>query len=178
MTTNTVNEDFALLFGQIAEHMEQRYGFVVHDRCDVKDPNTGEFDGLNIWVEAEQPDEQAAYVLLHLFGHSVQWNVDEELRALGLDVSLTKTEEELKRIYDYEKAASQLALTLLIEMGRGDLAQWISNWFGADWRWLEHLYRTGEKADYLAFWRNDEPTLTPLPMPEFTPTLYEARNAF
>lgn len=168
-------------FGELYTRVEtaiKEFGFVVHPQCDVKDPNTGEFDGLNIWVEAEQPTEQALYVLLHLFGHSVQWNVDAELRALGLDVSLVKTEEELQRIFVYEQQASALALTLLHSVGVDYLDQWISNWFYADWMWLKHLYQTGEKVDYCAYWKNDAEMLTPVPLPDFTPQLYTARNSF
>lgn len=169
--------DYAFLFTQISSAIADM-GFIVHPRCDVVDPNTGEFDGLNIWVEEDQPIEQAFYVLLHLFGHSVQWNVDAELRELGLDVSLVKTEEELTRIYQYEKHASALALTLLHQNGIDYLDQWISNWFYADWMWLKHLYQTGDKVDYLTYWRDDADLLQPEPLPEFTPQYFIARNSF
>jgi len=174
MVTGT---DFDLVYTQMSKVVES-HGFVVHPRCDVQDPNTGEFDGLNIWVEADQPTEQALYVLLHLFGHSVQWNIDAELRELGLDVSLNKSEEELARVYKYEREASQMALWLLHESGIKHLDQWISNWFQADWLWLKHLYATGEKVGYLEYWDDCAELLSPVPAPEFKPKLYVARNSF
>jgi hypothetical protein len=169
--------DFEQLYAK-AESAIATHGFIVHPRCDVKDPNTGEFDGLNIWIEENQPIEQAFYVLLHLFGHSVQWNVDSELRELGLDVSSVKTPEELTRIYTYERQASEMALNLLHTIECGHLQQWISNWFNADWLWLKHLYETGESVDYLQYWVDDAETLSPAQVPTFSPQLFTARNSF
>lgn len=169
--------DFEQLYAKV-EKAVATHGFIVHTRCDVKDPNTGEFDGLNIWIEENQSMEQALYVLLHLFGHSVQWNVDDELRELGLDVSLVKTPEELTRIYTYERQASEMGLTLLHSIEHSHLQQWISNWFNADWFWLKHLYETGESVDYLQYWIDDAELLSPTQVPIFSPQLFTARNSF
>ncbi len=58
--------------------------------------------------------EEAVFTLVHLFGHTVQWNLDEKLRLLGLANSGVK-QEDLSRIYQYERQASQLGLALLQE---------------------------------------------------------------
>jgi len=58
--------------------------------------------------------EEADYMLLHLIGHTVPWNLDEKLRLLGLANSGVK-QEDLSRIYQYERQASQLGLALLQE---------------------------------------------------------------
>lgn len=169
--------DFSLIYKQAVSAIE-KYGFVVHSRCEIKDSNTGEFDGVNIWVKDEQSDEQALYVLLHLFGHSVQWNVDEELMKIGIDTTLSRTEEELLKVYDYERQASEMTIKLLESIGITYLNQWISNWFHADWMWLKHLYSTGERVGYLTYWIDDAELLTPCDIPEFTPQLFESRNSF
>ena len=38
---------------------------------DVLDPNTGDFDGMSIKVDYDQDLETALFVLIHLFGHTV-----------------------------------------------------------------------------------------------------------
>jgi len=62
----------------------------------------------------EPSPEEAVFTLVHLFGHTVQWNLDEKLRLLGLANSGVK-QEDLSRIYQYERQASQLGLALLQE---------------------------------------------------------------
>lgn len=168
--------DFEALYVK-AEKAITKYGFVVHPKTDIKNLNTGEFDGLNIWVSKNQSAEQALYVLLHLFGHSVQWNVDSELRQLGLDVSPGKTSEEMERIYHYELQASKMGFYLLDCIGCS-MQQWISNWFYADWMWLKHFYQTGEKVGYLTYWVDDAELISSCQVPRCTPQLFVARNSF
>jgi len=169
--------DYVRSFAVVADHVERRYGLPVI-LGDVLDPNTGDFNGEEIHVDAEQDADLALYVLLHLFGHTAQWNTDAELRELGLDVTPGKTDEELARIYHYERAASQMALTLLHEAGIRELDQWISDWFAADWRFLEHFYRTGERLPFRATFEPGAPLLDPLPIPRFKPTRWQSRWSF
>jgi hypothetical protein len=170
-------QDFRAVYKVVSDRIEREYCTSV-SVGDVKDPNTGEFDGQEIWIDYNLDDEVALYVLVHLFGHTVQWNIDAELRKLGLDVSRTKTPEQLERIFRYEKQATRYGVTLLRECGIADMDQWISNWFGTDWRWLEHLYRTGEVLGHRDTWTGCDECLEPLEIPDFTPTKYEMRQAF
>ncbi len=47
-------------------------GFILEYR-DLEPPRTGIFDGLRIVIDPDVPFEMQCFILLHLFGHSVQW---------------------------------------------------------------------------------------------------------
>ena len=49
-----------------------KYGFVIEHR-DLEPPRTGIFDGLRITIDPDVGFEMQCFLLLHLFGHSVQW---------------------------------------------------------------------------------------------------------
>ena len=146
-TTTTV--DFRTVFAALVERIEAAYGLKVN----------------------------AVFILVHLFGHTVQWNLDEQLRKLGLANSGVHV-DDLPRIYEYERQASQLGLALLEEVGESSLARWLSDCFGADWKFLAHFYRTGEKVRFDREQGADEPLLSPLPIPKFTPQRWPPRGSF
>ena len=170
--------DFQEAFNRVELHVETRYGIPV-SISDVLDPNTGDFDGCSIKIDYDQDLEVALFVLIHLFGHTVQWNVSEEYRKLGIDTNPGKSEEQLQRIYDYERDASRFSLQLLHDAGVHDLDRWVSDWWYADWEYLAHYYRTGEKLDTRALLRPGHgETLTALPIPPFTPQRWVSRWSF
>src|SRR5262245_57895641 len=49
-----------------------KYGFVIEYR-DLEPPRTGIFDGLRISIDPDVDFEMQCFILLHLFGHSIQW---------------------------------------------------------------------------------------------------------
>ena len=49
-----------------------KHGFVLEYR-DLEPPKTGIFDGLRIVIDPDVRFEMQCFLLLHLFGHSVQW---------------------------------------------------------------------------------------------------------
>src|SRR5205823_4886148 len=100
--------DFRAVFRALVERIERGYSLKVKVGP-VTGSYTGQFDGQEIWVDLDKDPEEAVFILVHLFGHTVQWNLDEKLRLLGLAVSGVK-EEDLPRIYQYERQASQLGL--------------------------------------------------------------------
>ncbi|HEV8320574.1 MAG TPA: hypothetical protein VG389_03100 [Myxococcota bacterium] len=165
-------------YDRVKRRIEARYEIAV-SIGDVVDPNTGDFDGMRIQVDYDQEMDAALFVLVHLFGHTVQWNVSAEYRALGADLSVGKGEAELARINDYEKNATRYSLQLLHEAGVADLDRWVSDWWHADWRYLRHYYVTGEKLDFRTLLRpGDGEQLTPLPIPDFTPQRWISRWSF
>jgi hypothetical protein len=168
--------DFRAVFDLAVERIEATYGLKVK-LGPVTGSYTGQFDGLEIWVDPEKDPEEALFILVHLFGHTVQWNLDAHLREVGLAVTGVK-EEDLPRIYEYERQASQLALGLLAEIGQADLARWLTDCFGADWKFLSRFYRTGEKLRFEKHCGADEPLLSPLPIPHFTPQRWPPRGSF
>src|SRR5258708_15095793 len=159
--------DYRTIFRELAEHIEGAYSLKVNVGP-VTGSYTGQFDGKEIWADLDRDPEEAVFILVHLFGHTVQWNLDEKLRLLGLANSGVKT-EDLPRIYQYERQASQFGLALLEETGEFRLARLLSDCFGADWKFLAHFYRTGAKRRFEREQGADEPLLAALPIPGFTP---------
>jgi len=165
------------VYDRCAHHIETHYGVDVMI-ADVLDPNTGDFNGTTILVDHDQDLATALFVLIHLFGHTTQWNVSEEYRQLGLDVSPGRSEDELAKIYTYERDATRISLALLHRVGVTDLDQWVSDWWKADWEYLQHFYRTGEKLDFHSLLRPGAELLTPCEIPNFTPQRWVSRWSF
>ena len=168
--------DFKAIFRALVERIENSYALKVNIGP-VTGFYTGQFDGKEIWVDLERDAQEAVFILVHLFGHTVQWNLDEKLRLLGLGNPIV-AEEDLPRIYNYERQASQLGLALLEQIGELRLARWLSDCFGADWKFLKHFYRTGEKLRFERVDGADEPLLEPLPIPNFIPQRWPPRGSF
>jgi hypothetical protein len=170
--------DFRDAFNRVERYVERRYGIPV-SISDVIAPNTGDFDGAQIKIDYDQDLEMALFILVHLFGHTVQWNMSETYRELGLNTQPGKSEEELARIYEYERDATRYSLTLLHEAGVHSLDRWATDWWYADWLYLQHFYRTGEKLDIRPLLRPEEGTLlSPLPIPAFQPQRWMSRWSF
>lgn len=168
--------DFRQVFGALVEHIEHGYALKVNIGP-VVGSYTGQFDGTEIWVDLDKDPEDAVFILVHLFGHTVQWNLDEDLRRLGLS-NIGVQEADLPRIYQYERQASQLGLALLEETNEFRLARWLTNRFGADWKFLAHFYRTGEKVRFETEAGADEPLLQSVAIPHFVPQRWPPRGAF
>jgi hypothetical protein len=170
--------DFKQAFDRVERRIEDRYGIPV-SISDVLDPNTGDFDGMKIMVDHDQDLESALFVLVHLFGHTVQWNTSAEYREIGTDLSIGKGDEVLAKIYEYEKNATRISLQLMHESGVKNLDQWVSDWWAADWKYLNHYYRTGEKHEFRSLIQPGQAeVLTPLPIPEFKPQKWLSRWSF
>lgn len=168
-------------FGAVHDLLEARYGIPV-GIGDVLDPNTGDFDGVEISVDWDQEVDVALFVLAHLFGHTVQWNLSDDLRALGLEASALDSNpapERLEAIRRYEREASEYALAAFHEAGVRDLDPWLSDWAEADWRYLSAAYAgKALPGDFRAFLRAGAPLLVPRPIPPFTPTRWVSRYSF
>jgi len=170
-TTDRLHTIFALVERAAVE----RFGLVV-EVCDVPAPFTGDLDGATIWVDYELPPGERLFVLLHLVGHSIQWNVSADAREVGLADARGASEALLVRVEAYERDAGRYALQLLHDLGVRDLDAWLAVQTHADIAYLFHFYRTGEKRDPSSFLSADAPALAPLPIPAFVPTRWLARN--
>src|SRR5256885_3577855 len=73
---------FADYATRVQEHLEQDWGIPVITR-DIPDPLTGDLNGAEIDVDYAITPEQRLFLLAHLFGHTVQWNVNESAFDLG-----------------------------------------------------------------------------------------------
>jgi hypothetical protein len=170
-------EDFQTAFNQIERHIEDKYAVPVVI-SDVADPFTGDLDGAQIKVDYANCPEDALFIIAHLFGHTVQWNLSERGRTIGNqtpDPNLSR--ECMLELYQYELDAARYSLALFHEARVRDFDQWLSDYFHCDWRYLSHFYKTGEKGEFRSFWRHDTRMITPLTIPHFSPTAWTTRWA-
>ncbi|MCM2317267.1 MAG: hypothetical protein NDJ92_19140 [Thermoanaerobaculia bacterium] len=168
------HEFFFEAFNRLERHVEARYGIPVV-LTDVPSPFTGDLDGEEIRVDFENDPEEALFILVHLFGHTVQWNVSERSREIGRQAISNPSEELLAELASYERDAARYSMALLHDARVEGLDQWLSEFSACDVAYLLHFYRTGEKRPFRSFWRKGAPTLDPLPLPEFHPTKWWSR---
>jgi hypothetical protein len=113
---------------------------------------------------------------VHLFGHTVQWNTSAEARRIGmLAPGQDFSQSDLDALTAYELLACRYSIALLHSIGVYDLDQWVSDFAGCDIDYLLHYYRTGDKRPFRDFWRIGRALITPMPIPEFSPTRWLAR---
>lgn len=166
---------FRDVFNQVERLIERRYGLPVV-LTDVPDPFTGDLDGSTILVDYDLDAEEALFILVHLFGHTVQWNVSPSDRELGLLEIRDPSEALLAALARYEEDAARYSLQLFHEAGVHDLDQWLADFAACDIAYLLHFYRTGEKRAFRSFWRDNAPLLEPLAIPSFQPTRWVTRS--
>ncbi len=163
------------VFDKIERLVEDRWGIPVRIN-DVPNPFTGDLDGEQIHVDFDLEVEDALFILVHLFGHTVQWNVSDEARAIGMRrPGESWTDFQLAEASGYEQAAARYSLQLLHEAGVYDLDQWLSDFSACDIAYLMHFYRTGEKREVTSFWVDGTPVLAPVAIPDFQPTRWLSR---
>ena len=63
--------DFRQVFRALVQHIEHYYSLKVNVGP-VTGSYTGQFDGKEIWVDLDKDPEEAVFILVHLFGHTVQ----------------------------------------------------------------------------------------------------------
>jgi hypothetical protein len=154
-----------------------KYGFAIEYR-DLEPPRTGIFDGLRIVIDPDVGFEMQCFLLLHLFGHSVQWvapSIEHKLDALQNTQDRTRF---MQVLHDYELEAAGFGLQLLHERGVAGQDQWYSDFVHTDWRYVERYYQT----DRLPPWEECVVSGTPLvqarTIPPLTHKQVEVRFAF
>jgi hypothetical protein len=168
------HERFRRVFDLAVARIESRWGIPVRVR-DVPHPFTGDLDGAEIHVDYDLDAEDSLFIVVHLFGHTVQWNANPELRQLGEVRGSGHSPETIAALTQYEQQACQYSLQLLHEVGVHDLDQWLADFAACDLAYLQHFYRTGEKPPFRSFWRDGQPVLEPLAIPEFSPARWITR---
>jgi hypothetical protein len=105
----------------------------------------GDLDGKTIIIGSHLSPEEKVFNLLHLAGHSIQWNISELLRTLGSELYKNPDDELLKKLQTYEWQANCYALSILHKAGVRSLDKWLSRKYIIDMLYLTHFYKTGEK---------------------------------
>jgi hypothetical protein len=160
---------------RVEQHIVSTYGIRIVTR-DVPDPLTGDLDGAEIQIDYAVTPEQRLFLLAHLFGHTVQWNVNAASFQLGRPRKPPVKEEIMPALIEYEKDAARYALTMLHEVGIMDIDQWLSDYTACDMAYLSYFYRTGEKREFSTFWSDGTPCIEHRPIPSFTPTPQARRS--
>ena len=88
----------------VTEHLHARYGVSV-EVASIEPPLKSDLDGSRILVADHNTDEERLFLVAHLFGHTVQWNVSAELRRLGMTMPVKPTSDELEALEAYEREA-------------------------------------------------------------------------
>ena len=141
---------FADYATRVQEHLERFYGIRVVTR-DIPDPLTGDLDGSEIDIDYAVTPEQRLFLLAHLFGHTVQWNVDASSFEIGRQYQPPVSEDLIPAIIAYEGEAAGYGLAMLHQIGITDIDAWFSGYTACDQAYLLHFYRTGEKRDFRNF---------------------------
>ncbi len=153
----------------MTQHVNARYGVSV-EVASIKPPLKGDLDGSRILVADHNTDEERLFLVAHLFGHTVQWNLSADLRRLGMTMPVKPISDELDALEAYEREACRYSQQTLHEAGISDLDQWLADYSACDLGFLRHVYTTGERRPFRDFWTTGQPLIKPLPIPPFTPT--------
>lgn len=167
-------ERFMEVFNRLERHIEDRYGIPVVIG-DVTDPFTGDLDGAEIRVDYDQSAEDGLFIIAHLFGHTVQWNLSERARVIGAVVQANPSPDLLDELEEYERTACRYSLQLFHDCGVHDLDQWLADFSACDFKYLRHFYKAREKRPFRSFWVDGTPLLAPLAIPEFHPRRWHSR---
>src|SRR6266700_3383618 len=122
---------FAEYCARVQQHVQGAYGIRVVT-LDVPDTLTGDLDGAEIHIDFAVTPEQRLFLLAHLFGHTVQWNVSPLAFELGRPRNPPVKEEAMPALIEYERDAASYALGMLHEVGITELDQWLSDYTACD----------------------------------------------
>jgi hypothetical protein len=153
---------------KVQNHIERVYQVNVITRG-IPTPLVGDLDGLEIHIDPDVKPEQRLFLLAHLFGHTVQWNVSSSAFEIGRLFQPPVENSLLATIMEYEQEAARFALALLYEAGINGIDQWLADYSACDLAYLRNYYRTGEKKNFQSFWRDNTLPIGPKPIPSFTP---------
>jgi hypothetical protein len=154
-----------------------KYGFVLEYR-DLDPPRTGIFDGLRIVLDPDVRFEMQCFLLLHLFGHSVQWvapSIEFKLHDLQ---NTTDRARFMRVLHDYEREAAGFGMTLLHEAGVTTFDQWYSDFVQTDWQYVERYYRDNALPDWNSCVASGCPLVVSTPIPELHHRQVDVRFAF
>ena len=128
---------FADNAARVHQHLEQDWSIPIIER-DIPDPLTGDLNGAEIDIDYAVTPEQRLFLLGHLFGHTVQWNVNESAFNLGRQYKPPVDEKLIPEVLAYEGEAARYGLQMLHQIGITDpeVDQWFSNYTAADQAYL------------------------------------------
>lgn len=162
------------LLPRVQALIERRYRIAVSFVA-IPPPFAGDLDGAEVRIHDGHEIDTSFFTLVHLFGHTVQWNTTDRARQIGGTQPGRYSAAELEEVKAYEREASRYGLQLLHEAGIADLDRWFSDFAAADLSFLAHYYATGERRPVADFWADGQPLLQPLAIPGFQPRRFKFR---
>ena len=157
---------------QKCEQIIKEMGLVIEYTHNLDPFFKGDLDGKRIFIGDNLPPEEKLFNLVHLAGHSVQWNFDELFRNLGSKLYLHPDNKLLKKLQTYEWQANCYGLSILHKAGVFILDRWLSKKYILDMLYLTHFYKTGKKLKRITRVAKAYPfkrELVIVPIPIFTP---------
>ncbi|MFM7414011.1 MAG: hypothetical protein ACKO6E_12500 [Planctomycetota bacterium] len=175
MTVDRATADaFHDAFAAVSRHVTDRYGVEV-EVTEVAAPFKGDLDGRRILVGSRNDAADRLFLVSHLFGHTVQWNVSGELRRLGMTMPVKPDSRTLDALEAYERPPSRYSQQALHEAGVVAFDQWLADHSACDLAYLRHAYVAGERLPFQSFWQPGQPLVEPLAIPAFTPRRWRRR---
>ena len=169
-------DDLVRLWSKVTSGVT-KYGFVIEYR-DLESPRTGIFDGLRIVIDPDVPFEMQCFLLLHLFGHSVQWVAPSLAGTLtGITANGDKG-DFIAALQAYEYDAAQFGMQLLREVGVVGRDQWYADFVATDWTYVCTYYQAGALPNWNLCIRRGVPLIKPMPIPVLHHRQVEVRFAF
>jgi hypothetical protein len=154
-----------------------KHGFAIEYR-DLEPPRTGIFDGLRIVLDPDVGFEMQCFLMLHLFGHSVQW-VAPSLEHKLEDLKHTQDKARFMQVlHDYELEAARFGLQLMRERGVTHLDHWYSDFVATDWQYVRRYYETDQLPAWDTCVVTGAPLVDPAPLPILKHRQVEVRFAF
>jgi hypothetical protein len=158
----------------VARHVTDRYRITV-EVVELAAPFKGDLDGERIVIGARTDPEERLFLVAHLFGHTVQWNVSAAARRLGMSRPVNPDDRQLDALDAYEREACGYSQQALHDAGVVGVDQWLADYSACDLAFLRHVYTTGERPAFRRFWRPGQPLIAPVPIPPFTPLCWRRR---
>ena len=154
-----------------------KQGFVIEYR-DLEPPRTGIFDGLRIVIDPDVGFEMQCFLLLHLFGHSVQW-VAPSLEHKLAELQDTRDRQRFMQVlHAYELEAAGFGMQLMHQVSITTLDQWYSDFVETDWRYVEKFYQTDQLPEWKSCVVSGCRLIAPTPIPELRHHQVAVRFAF
>lgn len=154
-----------------------KYGFAV-ELADLESPRTGIFDGLRIVIDPDVPFEMQCFVILHLFGHSVQWTAPSLSAELDALQHTNDKAAFMKVLEAYEFEAARFGKQLLDETQVAGLDRWYSDFVATDWKYVERFYETDVIPNWDDCLTKATTIVEPIAIPPLEHHRVEVRYAF
>lgn len=160
--------NFKIVLDKVIDYVND-LGFNIIFKDDIDEFFKGDLDGLNIILRHINYEEDL-FNILHMVGHSIQWNDSSDLRDFGNVVYNKPDEKLLAKLRNYEWEANCYGYKILTDLGYYNLKNWLELKCTLDMVYLTHFYKTGEKLRGVVNMDNIERlSLNPKELPKIIP---------